>query len=170
MHGPNATDANSGVRSSRPRPAREEQHASESYPIQKRQVASAIPGQSSNGGTFAPRSCRAGHRRFADACDGSRPGISVVPVTRGLSPLLLQDAAAMSVDCIGQRRLCLESALAIPGKAARFQREHRWSKKPLSSLNSTRTGPCRRLTFAAGPALQRPIPVRRRRSEVGLPI
>jgi hypothetical protein len=151
---------------------REKKHAVEAYPIQKRKIASAIPARNSSGRAFTACGCRNGHRRFIDACDGSRPGISVVPVTRRLPLLLLSDAAAVSVDSDGHRRLCLESALAIPEQAARFQREPGRSKKPLSGQQRPprRARSRRGLTFAAGPALQRPIPVRRRRNEAGSPI
>src|SRR6266581_2280097 len=100
----------SGLICRRPAPttfAQEGRHATESYSIEKRQAATAIPGRRSNGRTFAPCGCRIGRGGLLVSRDWSRPGIFVVPVAGRLPLLLLQDAAAMSVDGIRHRRLRL---------------------------------------------------------------
>jgi hypothetical protein len=129
-------------------------HAPEAYQIQKRKIASAIPARNSRGRTFAAYGGRIGHRRLVDSGDGSRPGISVVPVTRRLPLLFLSDPAAMSVDGIGHRRLRLESALAIPEQAARFQREPGPVQKAVELGNSAL------LSWATAPFMPRAQPPR----------
>jgi len=100
-------------------PMREKEHAPELHSAQKRQVA-ATRDRNSNGKTLAPCGSRIWPGCFLVPKVCSRSGISMVRVARRLPLLLLQNTGAMSVDSIGHRRLCFESAFAFPEQAARL--------------------------------------------------
>src|SRR5207247_1218824 len=97
-----------------------EKHAPKSYSIQKCRIASRTPDGNSNGTALTPCDRRIGHRCYSLLAseDSSCPRISMVRVAGKLPRLRLYDTSAVSVDGIGNRWLCPQSAVTFSQRAA----------------------------------------------------